>query len=384
MLKKIMVLSLAFLLAFSIIGYAKEEIIRVGFYGPITGPTALLGKAQVNGLKLAVEQINASGGIDGKKMVLIMYDDKSSPELAVKDVTRLIDRDKVHVIVASLHSGNILATAPIVEKAKIPELGPGTSPKWLQQGYKYLFRVLPNSTWGNKGLVKAMRTLGLTKVGILHRADEYGKTGSSDLIERVKEAGLEVVGNESYPPGDNDFTGQLAKLLNTDVDAMVMYGITDEAGVQMKQLRQMGYKGYVFGPEGFSSPDVRLVGGKAVDGAIFASAYVIPDSIKDAVNPLEEKFLKSYIAKYGEMPESDNAYRTYDAINIFALAIKRAGSLDGTKIRNEIENITNYEGLAGTFNYKGNHGEGINDIRVWIVMNSKIMPLDNYLKQQNK
>jgi branched-chain amino acid transport system substrate-binding protein len=361
-------------------GNIRSGTIKMGYYGPLTGPSSLLGTDSRNGAALAVEQINQKGGVLGKKIELIEMDDKSSPEQAVKNVTKMVGVDKVDVIVGSIHSGNILSSAPIIEKAKIPEIGNGTSPSYLQKGYKFIFRSVPNSDWSNPGLLNGMKELKIKKVGILYRNDEYGKTGSAALIKNLQANGIEVVDTESHQPGDTDFTGQITKLLHSGADAMVAYSITEDMAIEMKQFRQQGYNGYVFGPEAFSSPQVYQVAGKSANKAIFAAAYVIPSKPEDATTDKQKAFLQAYLKKYGKMPSSDQAYRSYDAVNIFAFAIKEAGTTNGEKVRNAIENITNYQGLAGTFNYKGHNGEGIQNINTFIINNGKFELLKDYMK----
>lgn len=357
-----------------------EDIIKMGYYGPLTGPASLYGQAARNGAALAIEEINDNGGVDGKKIELVEMDDKSSPEQAVKAVTRLVGVKKVDVIIGSHISGNILASAPIVEKAKIPEIGNGTSPSWLQKGYKYLFRSLPNSSWNNKGLLNAVKEVKVQKIGVLYRKDEYGKTGADDFIKKLEDSGIEVMGVESYQPGDTDFTGQYTKLLNEGVESVALFSVAEDLGNQLKQLRKLNFDGYVFGLEGLAFSDVLEIAGDTANKAIFSAAYVIPKEPKEAQTEAEKEFLKSYVKKYGKMPIGDNAYRTYDAVKIFELAIKNAKSLEGEKIRDAIENITDYEGLAGSFNYKGNNGEGIHSIRTFIINDGKFELLEDYLK----
>ena len=167
-----------------------SDAIKIGFYGPLTGPTSLAGQASKNGADLAVEEINAQGGINGVPVELIAYDDKSSPEQAVKDVTKLIDSDHVQGIVASLHSGNILAAAPVIEEAKVPTVGLGTSPEWLQKGYTYLFRSLANNEYGNIGICDLIEKMGYQKVGILYRAEDYSKFNADDITAKLQERGI--------------------------------------------------------------------------------------------------------------------------------------------------------------------------------------------------
>jgi len=374
MYKKVVLFSLMFILALSIAVSAEE--IRMGWYGPLTGPNSLTGNNAYAATILAVEQINAKGGINGQKIRIIPYDDKSSPEEAVKIVTRLIYVDKVHCIIGSHHSGNILASAPINEEAKIPEIGLGTSPVWLQQGYEYLFRSLPNSGWGNIRLVEVMKEMGVARVGILHTSDEYAKVGSDDLSKRFKDIGIEVVATESFNMGDTDWTGQITKIMNAGIDGgegdgFVVFTNGEYIALIMKQIRQLGYDSFIYGPEGMAQAQVRGIAREAANGGVFATMYIVPDDIEDAISDIEKEFLTDYVEKYGNLPESEVAYRAYDAVKIFEEAIKNAKSLKGSDIRDEIENITNFEGLAGTFNFKGNHGEGISTTRIYVIDNGK-------------
>lgn len=360
---------------------AAAEHIRMGFYGPLTGATSLAGQASKNGAQLAVDEINAAGGIDGAQIELIAYDDKSSPEQAVKDVTKLIDSDKVHGIVASLHSGNILAAAPIIEEGKTPAIGLGTSPEWLQKGYTYLFRSLASNEYGNIGIVDFVKKMQYTTVGILYRAEDYAKFNTDDVTKRLKAEGISVLAAESFPAKDTDYTAQITNILKTNPDTIITYAGSENLGAILKQLRQKGYEGYVFGDQSLTMPDIREVAGAASNGAIFSANYVIPDTPEEAGNALEKTFCENYKKAFGEMPASDNAYRAYDAVYILARGIKDAGSLDGEKIRDAIENITDLEGIAGTFNFKGNKGEGIHQVRNYMIQDGKIVLIDDALEQ---
>jgi len=339
-----------------------------------------LGIASRDGAELAVEQINENGGILGKRIELISYDDQSLPEQAVKVVTRLIEVDEVHTIVGSLHSGNVLATGPICEEAQIPQVGVGTSPVWLEQGWTYLFRPLPNTSVAGSTIVKAATTLELSKMVIFHSQDEYGKVGMENMVDMAEANDIEVLGIESFKPGDVDFTGQFVKLISLEPDVFYIIGVGNELGPIMKQLREKGYEGYTIGDNAFSSPDIKEIAGTAADKIIFAAPYIIPAVIEDESTPKIKQFLIDYMERYQKMVETDCAFRTYDAVYIFEEAIGNAGSLEGPAIRDAIENITDLEGLAGTLNFKGNNGEGIKEMRTFIILDGKDVLLEEYLK----
>lgn len=362
---------------------AAQESIKVGFYGPLAGPMSLSGIASRQGAELAIKQINAQGGVNGQKMVLVAYNDNSSPEEAVKVVTRMITADKVHCIVGSLHSGNILASAPVVEKYKIPEIGIGTSPGWLQKGYTYLFRPLANTSIINVQIAKTINDLKYKKVGALGRSDEYGKTGVDDVKKQLDGYGIKLVA-EWFNPGDTDFTGQLTKLLTSNIDALIAFGVDADQGPIVKQARLNGFDGLIFGPESLSVPSVKDVAGKDADGSVFGSSYVIPAKPEQALNKMHEDFFKAFVVEFGRMPDSQTALRTYDSVKIFAEAFKRAKSLDGTAVRDQIANMYGFEGLAGTFDFRGGNGEGIRESRMFAIKDGKDILLSEYLKTYKK
>jgi branched-chain amino acid transport system substrate-binding protein len=360
-----------------------QQGIKVGLYGPLTGPMSLSGIASRQGAELAIKQINAQGGVLSQKLILVPYDDKSSPEEAVKAVTRMINSDKVNCIVGSLHSGNILASAPVAEKAKVPEIGIGTSPGWLQKGYTYLFRPLANTNLINIQIAKAISDLKYKKVGALGRSDEYGKSGLDDVKKQLDKYGIQLV-TEWFNPGDTDFTGQLTKLINSGIDALIAFGVDADQGPIMKQARLNGFTGLVFGPESLSVPSVKDVAGKDADGAVFGSSYVIPVKPEDAINPMHQAFFKAFVAEFGKMPDSQTALRTFDAVKLFAEAFKRAKSPDGVAVRDQLANLSGFEGLAGTFDFRGNNGEGIREARMFAIKNGKDILLVEYLKSAGK
>jgi branched-chain amino acid transport system substrate-binding protein len=361
----------------------QENAIRIGFYGPLSGPMSLSGIASQQGADLAIKQINEKGGILGKNLVLVPYDDKSSPEQAVKVVTRMIDSDKVHAIIGSLHSGNILASAPVAEKAKIPEVGIGTSPVWLQKGYTYLFRSVANTNIIAVQLVQTIASLGYKKIGALGRSDEYGKSGVEDMKTQLEPLGVQVF-EEWFHPGDTDFTGQLTKLINSGIDGLIAYGVDADQGPIMKQARQNGFTGLVFGPESLSVPSVKEVAGKDAEGAVFGSSYVIPEKAEDAINTMHIDFFRAFVAEYRKMPDSQTAMRCYDAVYLIAEAIKKANSLDGTAIRDQLASIQGFEGLAGIFTFSGRNGEGINEARIFAVKDGKDILLSEFMKSFKK
>lgn len=343
------------------------ENLDIGFFGPLTGPSAQLGQSLRNGALVALQEINSAGGVLGKNVTMIEYDDRSSPEQAVRSATKLVQVDDVPFIVGSLHSGNILASGPVVEESQTPLIGAGTSPTWLQSGYTYFFRALGNSGLSIKELAKYAQSEGYSKVAVFHSNDEYGNAGAKTFEELAQTYGLDIVESESFTHGDRDFTGQIASISRAKPDAVLIWALGDDLGPVTKQMRQLGYFGPILGAEGYTTPEAVEIAGSTANGVVLASQYLVPETPEEASEPAIRAFLEAYVELIGEMPASDNAYRGYDSVKLFAQAAQAAGTLEGPALRDAINQIDGYEGLAGTFSFVGKNGEGIDSVRLYAI-----------------
>ncbi|SHD76195.1 ABC transporter substrate-binding protein [Schnuerera ultunensis] len=349
---------------------SKDEI-KIGLYGTITGSNALAGEMLEKGGQLAVKEINAAGGINGRPLKLIVYDDKSSPEGAVKAVTRLVDVDKVVAMVGSNSSPNILATTQITEESKTIQVGSGTSPAYTNAGFKYLFRGVANGNLPNAAAVDAMKEMGVKTIGILSVASEYGKSGIESFKEHM-EPDIEVVAEEIYQSTDTDYTGQIAKILNAKPDGILIYGMTNESALAIKQFRRNGYKGYIYGPEGLGVPDLLQVAGEDANDTIFGTGAIIPASVEDASSTVEKTMLEAFVEEYGGLPVSDVVYRGYDGVKLIAEALKNAKDIeDPESIREAFINIKGFEGVAGSYDFSDESGDGLKSARSYIIQDGK-------------
>ncbi len=365
-----------FVFCFVTLTEAASEEIKIGLYGTITGPNALAGEMMEKGAMLAVEEINEAGGINGTPIKLVVYDDKSTPEGAVKAVTRLVDVDKVVAMVGSNSSPNILAGAQITEEAGVLQVGGGTSPSYTNAGFNYIFRGTANAQLPNKAFVAAMHKNGVETVAIFSVASEYGKSGVASVKELLGDD-FKVVVEETYQSTDTDYTGQIAKIINANPDAVVVYGMTNELALSLKQFRRNGYNKHIYGPEGLGVPDIINVAGDAANGVIFGSGAVIPASIDDAVNSIEKNMLEKFVAKYGALPVSDVAYRGYDSVLLIAEALKNAADItDPDSIREAFLNIKDFPGIAGNYDFSDGSGDGLDQARAYIIEDGKNVPFD--------
>lgn len=357
------------------------EPIKFGFFGPLTGPTSGAGQALLQGAQLRVEQINAAGGVLGRRIELISCDDKSTPEEAVKCAQRLIEQDHVFAIVGSLHSPHISATGPIVDAAKVPMVAAGTSPGWCREGFQYVWRGTANGAQGTAALANVLAGSGIARIGMLYQNDDYGTGGLNALKESLPD--VSFVAEESYTPGDRDWSGQIIKILAAKPDAIAVWALGDDLGPLTNQLREQGWTETIIGAEGYTLPQVVKVAGKHVDGVIFSQLYYIPAAAAEYPDPKIRAFLEAYEAKFGALPASDNAYRGADAVLILTTGIERAGALDPEKTRAAIAGISDLEGLAGTFNFAKGGCEGIEGSRVWTFADGKIVPFEGEWTKQD-
>jgi branched-chain amino acid transport system substrate-binding protein len=360
-----------------------DDVIKIGLFQPLTGNSSLMGTSGNKAALMAMDEINAAGGILGKKVQVISYDDKSSPEEAVKCVTRMLEVDKVHAILGSLHSGNIQACGEIVENAKIPLVGTGTSPQWLQKGWTYLFRSTINTYYSSLSAVQICKKLNLSKMAIFYSQDEYGKNGKDNMTALCEEYGIDIVAVESMKPGDTDFTAQCSNISASSPDVVYIIATTDNLPQMVKQTRSNGFYGYIVGEQSLGMPEVKEIAGSATDKIVFGACFTMPiNSPEEASTPELVKFFQDYQKKYGEMCQSEVAVRCYDAMYIMKKAFEDAGTTDGTAVRDAIYKISDFKGLQGTFNFVGKNGEGLTESRLYITIDGKDMLIDDYLKQQ--
>lgn len=402
MLKKVLSLALALLISLSLAacggnpgsqgesagsdGQSTPDAgpIVVGHYSYLTGPTSLLGQNITNGVQVAVDKVNEEGGINGRLIELVTYDEKGSQETAKQVVTKLVEVDKVCAIIAPASSPDLKATMSITEEAGIIQIGSGVSASLTNIGAEYTFRSSVNSQYMNSTLVDAMIKMGVKTFGALVVNSEYGESGMAVVEESAKNSNgaITMVAKEYYNSTDVDYSAQIAKLIAADPDAILLYSNTNEAAIAIGQIKSKGYDGYLLGTEGCASSEIRNVAGAAAEGLTFVSPYVIPDEIDEAVNDVEKDFLTRYVEKFGEMVISDTAYRAYDGACLLFEAMKHCENpSDPQQIRDAFVQINGFEGIGGTFNFTDLSGDGLFEARGFAVHNGKNILLEDYLAE---
>ena len=331
--------------------------IVLGFTPPITGASAAEGALQIKALKMALKQINDAGGVNGKKINLIMEDNQSTNPGALAALQKAVEQDKALALVGSVKSTQIQAMSDAVKQAGVPTMIGGTNATLTKTGNPWLFRVRPDDSIAAAAMVKYIKEdLKLTKVGILHDSDAFG-TGGADLVEKYsKDSGLTVVKREKYTTKDKDFTAQLLSLKSAGTEVMVVYGTNPEdVAIIQRQYVQLGkpFK-YMGSPSSQMKDCLNLSKDNAV--GLLAIADYVPGA-SDA----SKKYAAAYQKEYNEPFDASSAW-AYDGLNILANAIKKGGE-DRAKIRDAILATQGYQGVLGTFSFTPN-GDGLSEVSV--------------------
>ena len=320
-----------------------DEIV-IGEYGSLTGTTATFGQSTDNGIQMAFDEINKAGGVLGKKVKIIVEDDQSKPEEAATAVTKLINQDNVVAILGEVSSSRSLAAAPICQSSKIPMISPSsTNPRVTQIG-DYIFRVCFIDPFQGAVMAKfAADTLKLKKVAILVDVrNDYSVGLQTFFRQHFKRLGGGVVAEQSYSEGDSDFRAQLTQIKATNPEAIYVPGYYTEVGTIARQARELGITVPLLGGDGWDSPKLWEIGGKALNGCYFSNHYSTNDP-----SPVVQKFVNDYQARYKQVPDAIAAL-AYDAARIMADAMTRAGSTSGPKVRDAIAATKDFVGVTGT------------------------------------
>lgn len=323
-------------------GSEKSEIL-VGEYGSLTGGIATFGISTRDGSLLAFEDINAKGGVLGKKVRLIVEDDQSKPEEAATVVTKLINQDHVVAMLGQVASSHSLAAAPICQASQIPMISPSsTNPRVTQVG-DYIFRVCFMDTFQGAVMAKfAYETLQAKRIAILVDVRSDYSVGLQTFFgQAYKKLKGEIVAEQSFSQGDSDFRAQLTAIKAANPEAVYVPGYYTEAGTIVYQARELGITVPFLGSDGWDSPKLWEIGGKALNGCYFSNHYSTDDP-----NPIVQQFVADYKAKYNQMPDALAALG-YDAARILADAMTRAGSTEGPKVRDAIAATKDFPGVTG-------------------------------------
>jgi len=328
---------------------AAPVVIKVGHVAPLTGGIAHLGKDNENGARLAVDEINAAGGLKvGDKTVkleLVAEDDKADPKEGTLAAQKLVDAGVV-AVVGHLNSGTSIPASKIYADANITQISPSaTNPKLTEQGFKTAFRVVANDNQQGSVLANyAITEMKAKTIAIIDDRTAYGQ-GLADVVEKVaKEKGIKVVAREFTTDKATDFNAILTKVRATKPDVVMYGGMDATAGPMAKQMKQLNIKAPMLAGDGVCSPEfIKLAG----DAAGLLTCSMAGEAVEKLAKG--EEFKTKYKAKFNQDVQIYSPY-SYDAVYVIAEAMKRAGSADRAAITGAMP-ATNYAGVTGTVSF---------------------------------
>lgn len=316
--------------------------IVVGEVAALTGGTATFGQSSSAGTKMAVDEINAAGGLLGKQVTLITEDDQSKQGEANTVSKKLISRENVIALLGEVASGRSLEMAPNAQKAGIPMISPAsTNPKVTETG-DFIFRVCFIDPFQGTVMAKFALARGWKKVAIMTDVKQDYSVGLTQYFkEYFTKNGGTVVGEQSYSSGDKDFKAALTSLKEGAPDAILASGYYNETGLIAVQARELGITAPLLGGDGWDSPSLVEVAGKAIEGSFFSNHFSPEDQA-----PIIQDFVKKYQAKHGKVPDAMAALG-YDSMMILGKAITKAGTTEGKALRDAIAATKDHDGITG-------------------------------------
>lgn len=334
-----------------------EDTIKIGTVLEMTGGQAAYGTDALRGAQLAAEQINAAGGVLGKKIELVSLDNKSEPSEAASAAQKLVDEGVIAMIAPNM-SSNCLAAVPITNGAKIPSVSPGaTNPKVTVdektgKTIPYSFRACFIDPYQGEVMANFVsKELGAKKVAILiDNSSDYAKGLSKFFVESFTKSGGEIVGTEAYLQKDTDFNATLTKIKAMNPDFIYVPGYYQEVGLIIKQARAMGITVPFGGGDGWDGPMLgEIAGAEALEGTYYTNHYAYQADNKKVVD-----FVDAFKGKFNTEPAVFGAL-TYDTVYLLAQTIKDAGEANPEKLRDALENLKSFEGVSGAMSFTPTH-----------------------------
>lgn len=333
--------------------------IRIGAVFSSTGPASFLGEPEKNSLLMAADSINAAGGILGRQVEIIHYDDETDVNKCVLAVEKLARKDRVSAIVGPTTSGNTLAIMRNMERYGIPLVSCASSDKIVQPVNPWVFKVAPSDNFAIETLLDHILATGAKRIAILTVSDGYGQSGRAGLLALIPQAGLELVADEVYGPKDTDMTAQLTKIRGLGADATICWGTNPGPAVIARNHKQLGMTTPLYMSHGVASKKFIELAGDAAEGLILpAGRLIVADQIPDG-HP-QKAMLLDYAAGYTQRFKADVSTfggHAWDAMLLLKAAIEKAGSDDPKAIRDAMEQVTGLVGTAGIFSFSAeDHG----------------------------
>lgn len=364
--KKFTIMAIVCLFCFGVlITPALADSYKVGAVFSVTGPASFLGDPEKKTVEMVADEINKKGGINGKKLEVIVYDDEGDATKANLAVKKLMTQDKVCAVIGPSLSGNSLAVVPLAEQYKIPLISAAASYKIVTDDNgkqrPWVFKVPQSDSMAVEAIYNHMQKKGIKKIAIISATDGFGKSGQSELVRLAPQYGLEIVADESYGRQDTDMTAQLTKIKGLAPQAIVNWSIGPAQVTVLRNYRDLGMTDIVFyQSHGFGSKkNIELAAGAAEGIYTPLGACATPDALPEnhPQKKVTMEYTQQYTGKYNE-PVSTFGGHAWDSLGLAVDALKAVGC-DSAKIRDYLENKKGFVGQHGVFNFSPDDHNGL-------------------------
>jgi branched-chain amino acid transport system substrate-binding protein len=346
----------------SAIAAQAAEPIKIGAFLSVTGPAAFLGDPEQKTLEYYVEKLNAAGGLLGRKLELVAYDSAGDAEKARTYARRLIEQDKVDVIVGGSTTGETMAVIPLVEQAGVPFISLAGAVVIIEPVKKWVFKTPHTDRMACEKIFVDLRARGLTRMGLISGTGGFDKSMRAECLKVAATHGVEIVADETYGAGDTDMTAQLAKIRNTpNVQAVLNAGFGQGPAIVTKNYRQLGIKLPLYQSHGVASKQYVKLSGEAAEGVrLPAAALLVADTLPDSdpQKTVVAGYKRDYESRFKQDVSTFGGH-AYDGLMLAVEAMRRAGSTDKARVRDALESIRGYMGTAGVVNMSAQDHMGL-------------------------
>lgn len=354
-------------------GGSAPEVFKVGFTGTLSGEFASYAVEMRQGVELAVEEINAQGGMGGAPVEIVVADDRGEPSQGPVVAQRFCDDEGIKVVLGYSFSSVALAAVPVYDRCGLPVVGSAVTSPDLSGSSPYFFRnVLTDAVQGAQMGRYAVEVLGFRRIATLHQVDDYGNGVNAAFESAVREAGGEIVSSDGYQLGTKDFRGQLTRIGSADPDAIFVGGFYPEAAKIAEQARDLGLEQPILGTDGSLSPDLIELGGESVEGMILYGLF--HPSLE---TPEVQRFVSAFEERFGQEPSSWSAL-AYDAVHAVEAAIELAGGTSREDVRKGLAGIEDVPGVTGPTSFN-EQGDRITNVLFLVVRDGAFVPADEQL-----
>lgn len=362
---------------------ALADDIKIGFNSDMSATgSADFGISALAGARQAADELNAAGGVLGRKVVIVARDDVGAPPKAIQNTNELVDNEKVSAMIGGVNSGNMLAWLHIVQQKKIPTISPvatatDITARYAKQPPNYIFRVSMRDRDQIALLAAyAARASKNGKVAIIADTTGYGQQGAKDAQEILALHKITPVANEKFGPKDTDMTSQLNKIKAAGADTLIVYALADSNAHVMRSLEKINYFPVTLASwANLSSPFLRIAGPDLAKKMIFTA------SITEDSSPQSKALYETLLKREGRVPTYVMAAQAYDSVKLFAAAMEQAKSTDGDKVQAALENLAQAKGVIKTyekpFNAQNHEALSVKDFRLVRWIDGKVVSVDD-------